>query len=50
MSKKDKPIRVNVCWECGDERKCAKQWKKKTPTEPGDGLKQMMGLSFGFKL
>ena len=22
MSKKDKPIRVNVCWECGDERKC----------------------------
>jgi len=22
MNKKDKSIRVNVCWECGDDRKC----------------------------
>jgi len=22
MNKKDKPIRVNVCWELGENRKC----------------------------
>ena len=49
MTKKNKPIRVNVCWELGRNRKC-ETMAKKMPTEPDDGLKQTMGLFFGSKL
>ena len=28
MNKKNKPIRVNVCWECGDQRQCKTMQKE----------------------
>jgi len=28
MKKKDKPIRVNVCWELGENRKCETMQKE----------------------
>ena len=28
MNKKNKSIRVNVCWECGDQRQCKTMQKE----------------------
>jgi|TARA_Y100000401_G_C8325923_1_gene228271 hypothetical protein len=43
MKNKDKPIRVNVCWECGKTRKCETMekedaYKTKRWVEANDGF------------